>query len=303
MRTAVITIVHGRHEHLLSQRRALQNSTTAPDHHVVVAIDDPAIGRSTTPELAGVHVVEVATTEAGLPLARARNAGAGTARALGADVLVFLDVDCLPAPGLVEAYAHAASDASTRGRLLCGPVTYLDPPPAGGYDLRRLDALDRPHTARPAPAPGEIELGGPHELFWSLSFALTPAVWSLIGGFDDGYAGYGGEDTDFGFRAREAGVELAWIGSARAYHQHHEVERPPVRHLDDILVNGARFRDRWGRWPMQGWLDEFARLGFVRKEGDDFMRVDDAQPMIDAWTSSRATADSSSPRSGSAPTA
>ena len=41
---------------------------------------------------------------------------------------------------------------------------------------------------------------------------------------------------------------------ARAYHQHHPSSSPPVQHLADILRNGALFRRRWGRWPMEGWL-------------------------------------------------
>ncbi|MFB2581914.1 glycosyltransferase family 2 protein [Herbiconiux sp. P15] len=267
-RTALITIVHGRREHLLQQRRAVLRSVEQPDHHVIVAMDDEELGRSALPELEGVHLVHLrsAPTEHGLPLARARNLGAATARALGAEVLVFLDVDCLPGEALIGAYREAAVEHG--GRLLSGPVTYLDPPPTGGYDLTALTELDAPHAARPAPAAAEIELGGRHELFWSLSFAVTTATWLSIGGFSEEYSGYGGEDTDFAFCARARGVELAWIGSARAYHQHHEVERPPVSHLDDIVRNGAVFARHWGSWPMLGWLEEFERRGLVMRTAD-----------------------------------
>nr|WP_246046228.1 galactosyltransferase-related protein [Rarobacter faecitabidus] len=30
-----------------------------------------------------------------------------------------------------------------------------------------------------------------------MTFALSSATWQRIGGFDEGYCGYGGEDTDF----------------------------------------------------------------------------------------------------------
>jgi GT2 family glycosyltransferase len=199
-----------------------------------------------------------------LPLAAARNLGATTALGLGVDTLVFLDVDCLPGPDAIGAYADAASRPGTRERLLCGPVTYLPPAPAAGYSLEHLAEADAPHPARPAPAPGEIELGGPHELFWSLSFALHGDTWRRIGGFCERYTGYGGEDTDFAFTARAHGVDLAWIGSARAYHQHHPVHSPPTEHLDDILRNARVFHARWGEWPMRGWLDAFEQQGLVR---------------------------------------
>ena len=59
----------------------------------------------------------------GLPLARARNAGVAAALSAGAELVVLLDVDCVPAPGLLSAYEHAATRAPEA--LLAGPVTYL----------------------------------------------------------------------------------------------------------------------------------------------------------------------------------
>jgi GT2 family glycosyltransferase len=264
MRAALITVAHGRHEHWRRQRHALAGSPGA-ERHVLVALEDAGLPRDAAdPPL---HVVELEADPARLPLARARNLGAEAALARGAELLVFLDVDCIPGPGLLEGYSRAAADPASRRRLLCGPVTYLEPPGPGGYDLSGLEALDRPHPARPAPRRGEVRLGGSHELFWSLSFAVGARTWRRIGGFDEAYAGYGGEDTDFGQRARRAGVDLAWVGDARAYHQHHPVEDPPVGHLEDILRNGALFAGRWGWWPMRGWLEEFERRGLVESDG------------------------------------
>lgn len=272
-RLAVVTVVHGRHEHLARQREALEGSERRADLHVVVAMDDPALAGLPELDRADVHLLELASSGP-LPLARARNLGAGTALALGAETIVFLDVDCLPAPAALGAYEATARASATRDRLLCGPVTYLQPPPPGGYRLEGLDALDDPHPARPAPAPGEVVHGGDHALFWSLSFALNARTWRRIGGFWEGYTGYGGEDTDFAFAAREAGVELAWVGSARAYHQHHPVQSPPVDHLDDIVRNATVFHERWGTWPMGGWLDAFEQRGLVHRDGDRLRLAD-----------------------------
>ncbi|WP_306232156.1 glycosyltransferase family 2 protein [Agrococcus beijingensis] len=213
-RVAVITIAHGRHDHWALQCAAIERSSRRPDDRILVTMDDAALAHRER-RAGAVQVVETDSDEHALPLARARNVGAEAALARGADVLVFLDVDCLPAPTLVDAYAAAASAAPTRDRLLSGPVTYLDPPPEGGYCLEGLAALDRPHTARPAPAPGEVELGGSHDLFWSLSFALSADLWRRIGGFHEGYVGYGGEDTDFAWTARSLRIPMAWVGDAR----------------------------------------------------------------------------------------
>lgn len=269
-RTAVITIAHGRHAHWAAQQTALSRSHDRPDDRILVAMDDPALAAAAR-EVGNAHVVELECSSEGLPLAKARNEGARTALARGADVLIFLDLDCLPSPELVGAYS-AAARGDWRGHLLAGPVTYLDPSPPGGYDLASLDHLDDPHPARPAPRSGEILEGGSHDLFWSLSFALSADTWQRIGGFHEEYVGYGGEDTDFAWSARERGIELAWLGSARAYHQHHSVEDPPVRHLDAILRNAALFHSRWDIWPMKGWLDAFERDGLVARSDDGSYR-------------------------------
>jgi N-acetylglucosaminyl-diphospho-decaprenol L-rhamnosyltransferase len=269
-RVAVVTLARGRHAHLEGQHRSLAAGTRPPDDYVVVAMDDPAIRWA---EIDGLRrrVVRVDADPRGLPLARARNRGVRAALDAGATTVVCLDVDCLAGATLVAAYADAvAADPAT---VWQGPVTYLPPPPDGGYRLRDLDDLDRPHPGRPAPAPGERLPGGDPDLFWSLSFAVSPAGWERSGGFHPDYVGYGAEDTDFGHQVVLRGVGLGWDGSARAYHQHHPVSSPPTEHLDDILRNAALFHERWGRWPMTGWLEEFERLGLASYRDGRWQRV------------------------------
>lgn len=266
MSVAVVTLVHGRPAHLQAQHASLAHGGP-PDHYVVAAMGDPTV-RSWRPGPPPPVVVDVDLEGGMLPLAAARNAAASRALDLGADVLVFLDVDCLAGPSLVPAYADAARDRPDV--LWSGPVTYLPPPGPDGYPLDGLDALDDPHPARPAPAPGELRLGGDPDLFWSLSFALHADAWRRTGGFCEGYVGYGAEDTDFAATATSAGLTLGWLGGARAYHQHHPTSSPPVEHLADILHNGALFRRRWGRWPMEGWLEAFERMGLVEREDGEW---------------------------------
>ena len=261
---AVVTIAHGRHDHLAAQERSLE-AGRRPDHRIVVAMDDPALAEV----VPGATVVSIEADPLGLPLAAARNLGAEAALDAGAGVLVFLDVDCLASPALVADYANAVT--TSPGRIWCGPVTYLPPAP-DGYPSD-LAAWDDPHPARPAPAVGERIEGGDPDLFWSLSFALHRKAWIRIGGFAEEFVVYGGEDTDFGHRAVARGVALGWTGGARAYHQPPPVESPPVSHLDDILRNGAIYARRWGRWPMTGWLEEFERRGLVERDGDGWRRA------------------------------
>lgn len=263
MRTAVITTVHGRHHHLRRQLAGLATGIRRPDLHVVVALADPAVA-----EVVGstARVVHCDGDPAALPLAQARNAGAAAALADGAQLLVFLDVDCIPGPDLLARYVATAQLADHHEALLCGPVTYLPPAGPGGYDLAALTV--NPHPARPAPPDGEVTVSDEYQLFWSLSFAVTAATWHRIGGFCLRYRGYGGEDTDFAQCAAAAGVGMRWVGGAHAFHQHHPVSNPPVQHLEDILRNAHVFHQRWGWWPMVGWLDAFEARGLIRRDPD-----------------------------------
>ncbi|MGJ9373505.1 glycosyltransferase family 2 protein [Nesterenkonia sp. CF4.4] len=316
-RAVVVTAVHGRATHLRRQRAALALSAPPAVAHVVVAMEDPEVSARLAAAQPGTHhatkagvtghaaelptqVWEIPRSAGRLPLAAARNLGAQ--RALEQlpgpdDLLIFLDVDCIPDPGLISAYIEASRLRPED--LLCGPVAYLPELPGEALDAataEQLAAWAEPHPARPAPAPGEIQTHGEHALFWSLSFAVRRDVWETIGGFDEAYTGYGAEDTDFSWRARAHGVELTWVGGARAYHQHHPVSRPPVEHLTDILRNGRIFADRWGHWPMEGWLQEFERMGLVHRKREDWVASQDPQQRTGQATA-RATEQDSTGRS------
>lgn len=263
--TAVITLCSmPRVAHVSRQLRALADADVS---RVVVWI-----GADAPPALDAERVITVPPGREGLRLAAARNAGASIALASGAELLVFLDADCVPGAELLPRYQAAHLGAPDA--VLCGPVTYL-PPDADASDSAALVRLTAPHPARPAPPSGRVRPAVVEEyaLFWSLSFAAGAACWKRSGGFDERYEGYGGEDTDFAFRLRREGIPLIWVGGAHAYHQHHAVETPPWGHLDDILRNGALFAHTWGEWPMTGWLEEFARAGAVRRTDDGWERT------------------------------
>ena len=231
-------------------------------------MDDPAVGALVDGTDLATALCRIDTTPLGLPLAAARNLGAARALRAGADTLIFLDADCLPTPTLVSAYEQAASEPGTADLLLCGPVAYL--PEGLDPDLGpdRLEELADPHSARPAPPRGAIEIGADHSLFWSLSFALSASLWGRLGGFCEEFVGYGGEDTDFAQTARASGVDLAFVGDARAFHQFHPAPAPPVQHVTDIVRNANLYRRRRGAFPMAGWLREFERLGLIARTSD-----------------------------------
>jgi GT2 family glycosyltransferase len=235
--------------------------------HIVVALGDPQAAEIVAEEHSAAAVLELDAAEP-LPIAQGRNRGAAAALRESAELLVFLDVDCIPSAEMIGRYRHTVSQPEHADALLCGPVTYLAPPGPRGYVMSELQAQRNPHPARPAPRDGDVLATTEYALFWSLSFAVTAITWNRIGGFCERYRGYGGEDTDFAQCAAAQKVSMRWVGGAHAFHQFHSTADPPALHLDDILRNAAIFHDRWGWWPMQGWLAAFEREGLIVRDAD-----------------------------------
>lgn len=266
---AVVTVcTPGRADHLRSQRRAL--AAHLPDaQHVVVLPERPGSAELATELSADGAIVSEVPAGPDLPVARSRNLGGDRAAEL-AELVIFLDVDCMPGPGFGPRYAELPPDT-----VGLGPVTYLSES-AGAPAPDELAAFTDPHSARPFPEQGLRRLE-PDEfgMFWSLSFALPAELWERLrlefGGFDDAYTGYGAEDTDFGRRLLYRRVPVVLVAGAHAYHRWHPVSDPPVEHLEDLLRNGAHYADRWGEWPAPGWFAEFERRGLVRRDGDGWV--------------------------------
>ncbi|MBW4332216.1 glycosyltransferase [Stakelama sp. CBK3Z-3] len=250
---SVLTIVRNREAHLAQLVEGLRRSARKADELVVVDMSDTPIGAPA----AGFPIrIERLETD-GLPLAAARNRAA--AMACG-DQLLFLDVDCI---AMRECLGRLSETLDRHDALLCADVRYLGPDDGrGSWEESALLAAGAAHPVRCFPVTGvreEPQAG----LFWSLAFAIRRARFEALGGFDEAFTGYGGEDTDFGYRARDMGLPLLFVGGAIACHQYHASHDPPIQHLDDIVANARRFHARWHDWPMRGWLDQFTEMGVV----------------------------------------
>jgi len=258
VRASVITLNKGRDVHLARLLEGLARGTPPAECVVVEMGKEPP----PLPEY-GFPVRRIVLGAEGLPLARARNAGR---RAASGDNLVFLDVDCIPSNDLVE---DLDDDLTQADGLICCEVRYLpDGVVSDGWTQAGLHAAGQPHPVRVFPKVGREATDNPG-LFWSLAFGVRTATFDRLGGFDEAFDGYGAEDTDLAFRAAAAGVPVLLTARGEAYHQHHLACDPPLQHFDSIVRNARRFHARHGLWPMDGWLDAFARLGHVSETWRD----------------------------------
>jgi GT2 family glycosyltransferase len=264
MKISVCTLASGRAAHLHNLVIGLNAQEVRPDELIIAVMQaEPYVLPETD-----FPIRQLMIGSDGIPLAAARNR---TAQAASGEILIFLDVDCIPEPGFVGDYARLLA---TMDVLLMGEVLYL---PAGatadGIDIARFAAIGVKHSERAGPPDGPIGDCTDYRCFWSLNFAMRRATFLAVGGFDERYVGYGGEDTDFGRMVVEAGVPIYWARGARVYHQHHAHHMPPVHHIDSVIANAAAFRDKWGHFTMEHWLRAFTLMGLVKLQDGEHVRL------------------------------
>ena len=113
---SALTLARGRAAHLRNVILGLTRQTRQPDELVIGVMQDRLYDDLPQTDF---PIRQVQVTGSELPLSRARNTVA--AEATG-DCLVFLDVDCIPAPELIADYMGYAVPGNG---LIMGEVNYL----------------------------------------------------------------------------------------------------------------------------------------------------------------------------------
>lgn len=253
MKLSLITICHNREAHLRNLLLGLSRSTRLPDE--VIIVSSYPLSFETDLNHLPIRSLVLPIVNENFDIGAARNAGAQRAEH---EVLVFLDVDCVPAPDFIE---KLAAHAGQQEGLIMGNPRYLVQPPPQNWQTADLLAYSDFHPHHPEPTlPLKKEYN--YGMFWSLCFAIRRSDFARLGGFDEDFRGYGAEDTDFAFRAKALGLSF-FIADARVFHQQHPVYRPPVNHFTDIVRNAYIFYEKWKTWPMEGWLSRFAAMGLI----------------------------------------
>ncbi|MGG5258848.1 glycosyltransferase [Phycicoccus avicenniae] len=217
VRTVGVVVLHYRQQRQLERTlQALARQDYPSEAIEVVVTDDGTDPPPSVPDGVGLVTQE----DRGFRAAAARNAGARRTRA---DVLVFLDADSTPEPSFLRAVTRLPRllpEAVVVGRRrhadlatvpvdapieTSGPEHELTEPAwlreayAGSSDLLHADALSFRHV---------------------IGAAMACSRWWFdhVGGFDEGFTTYGGEDWEWAARAWEAGGLLAHAADATVWH-------------------------------------------------------------------------------------
>lgn len=235
---AVITVASGRHA-LSDQAAALALGDTRPDLYVVVALPEGR-RRVDSADLTGpwrTLRADATPGEEEEPTALAHNVGAGEAISQGAELLVFLDEDVLPGPGLLAAFADVVPDrerhdlARMTDEELADLVEAAPPTLWGGmvadlpevdavgdYDLQALDRRAAVDVGAVRLKKGKTEEAVDITRFDSANVAVLAEDFLRCGGFPT--VQVVGEDSALSEVAQRLGGTLCWVGGATAYRVH-----------------------------------------------------------------------------------
>ena len=208
---------------------ALEGQTYPRELFEVVVVDDGSPEPLERPRETPLDVKVVRQEDLGFGLARARNTGV---RAAAHDILLFLDGDMLPEADWLAAHArwhHAVPDAVTLGLYAHVSVDGVD----AGTIRSRPGTLEELFAGRKVETDDYDGLerilrrtddltSRADELYRMIrggNFGIRRGFHELVGGSDESFTQWGGEDTEFGYRAWTRGGLLVPVREAFAWHQ------------------------------------------------------------------------------------
>ncbi|MBM3695871.1 MAG: glycosyltransferase [Actinobacteria bacterium] len=213
-----------------------------PPHLISVVVADDGseedLGPAVAEASAHLRVYSVRQEHDGYGAGRARTLGASRT---GADIVLFVDADCLPDPELVAghlAWHHRADNLVVVGSRQ--HVDSTDYPPEqiadGTIDIRRLVKGEDPPDEAFAPEDWRrpfyrrtARLRHGNEAFRALltgNCSMPRDAFLEAGGFSPDFRHWGGEDTELGWRLFSAGMFFVPADRAAIYHQEQEESHP-----------------------------------------------------------------------------
>lgn len=264
-RVAVVIPVYNRVELLARTVAGLVHQCFDGDLQVVVADDgsDEDVAAALRPMEGLLNITLVRREHEGYGAGQARNLGA---RTCDAEVVVFVDADCVPDPELVS--RHAAWHSSAANLVVIGGRHPLDTTDVtverllgGALALRQLAGLPSEDDSSPSSAedvaafqPSDwrrllyrrtARLRRGDEAYRSLvssNFSVRRSVFLSVGGFDEEFERWGGEDTELGWRLAAAGCFFVPEDRAINYHQIQEDAGPEAWREDARSLNDGIIR-------------------------------------------------------------
>jgi GT2 family glycosyltransferase len=258
---AVVVPTHQRRDLVLRLLASLAAQRLHPARFEVAVVCDGCTDGTASaalgyygPTLArGLNLVVEAQPRSGA--ATARNAGV---RRTTAPLILFLDDDMIADPDLLA--RHLRAHRTSPGAIVLGAIPVHEDSPRSFLSVGLASWADRrdARLRQEAWVPPDDVLSG--------HVSVSRGVFELLGGFDTAFTEggqFGGEDIDFGWRARLHGIALRYLPQAVARQVYAKSFRALARNIRDGAkadVRLARRHPDLRRWLMLGRLDEMGPL-------------------------------------------
>ncbi|WP_059088716.1 glycosyltransferase family 2 protein [Mycobacterium sp. GA-2829] len=208
--TVGVVIPYYNQQRELDRTLAALAGQTYPAGLVQVVVADDGSAHPPVLPRSGLDVTTVRQDDLGFRAAAVRNLGAA---ATDAAVLCFLDADTVPEPGYLRAVTRLP--AQLPDALVVGRRRYAD------LDADPPRPLPDPRWLTDAYAATADLLHLDHRSYRyviSSVMCCSADLFTDLGGFDESFVGYGGEDWEFAHRAVAGGAVLHHARDAVAWH-------------------------------------------------------------------------------------
>lgn len=173
----------------------------------------------------------------GFSILRPKNVGLSLA---SHELSVVLDCGIICPPGFLR--AHADAHARGGGSYVTGPMYGWDSEEETDFWLN----LDPSNCPAPDSIPEELRdccrakmaphvRHAPWMLFWGCNFSVRTADLRRVGGYDEGFVGWGWEDHEMGIRLEKAGLKFQFVPESWCLHYPH-----PRQPLATRMEQGTR---------------------------------------------------------------
>ena len=240
--TVSVIVAHYRQpEQLARTLHALRRQDHPQDRLQVIVADDGSPDAPSVPE----GVLLVRQDDEGFRLAAARNLGAAAATG---EMIVFLDADTTPEPTFISELVRLpalAPDCVTVGRRRHAHLTGL----AASDDIERVAPereLASPAWLAEAYRASRNLLDADDRSYRYVIgavLACSRQLFDEVGGFDESFTAYGGEDWEWAYRAWIHGAILAHVPTAVAWHDGPDFAGREDAELDDKNAEAIRLSD------------------------------------------------------------